>query len=280
MKSIFKKLTCFVATLMAVCGSVVSLTANTASADQALQGRYYDKPVASTRTAGDIETINFASIDNIYTQTPNRVPLYYHGTLENACGAIGGSIVVGYYDKYFQNLIPNYTNYYPATGKYRPQDSTYIPALIQDMYTAMQTNVVAPGVSESECLDGLETYVEGKGYSLSYTAVKPYGGTFSHTAYQNAINNGKPVILFCDTVQLVQASEYDTYNQIIVAKESQDHIIVGFGYQIYRYYDASGNNFRTDTYLAVATGWNVNNIGFVEINDDGWLDSGFAVNIY
>lgn len=280
MKSISKKLTCFVATLMAVCSGSFGLTANAASADQALEGRYYDKPVASTRAAGDIEIINFSTLDNIYIETPNRVPLYHVSSLENACGPIGGGIVVGYYDKYFQNLIPNYTNYYTATGKYRPQDSTYVPAMIQALYTEMQTNVVAPGVSESECLDGLQSYVEGKGYSLSYTAVKPYGGTFNHTAYQNAINNGQPVILFCDSVQLVQISEYDTYNRIGVAQESQDHIIVGFGYQIYRYYDVNGNNFRTDIYLTVATGWHLNDIGFVKINDDGWLDSGFAVDIY
>ena len=280
MKSIFKKLTCLVATLIAVCGSAISLTVNTASADQALEGRYYDKPVASTRAAGDVETINFASVDNIYIETPNRVPLYHNTTFENACGALGGAIIVGYYDKYFENLIPNYTSYYTATGRYRLQDSTHVPAMIQEMYTAMQTNVVAPGVSESECLDGLESYVEGKGYSLSYTAVKPYNGTFNHTAYQNAINNGQPVILFCDTVQLVIPFEYDTYHQIGVEQESQDHIIVGFGYQVYRYYDVNGNNFRTDIYLAVATGWNPNDIGFVKINDDGWLDSGFAVDIY
>lgn len=280
MKSILKKLTCFVAALMAVCGSAVSLTTNTASAEEALEGRYYDKPVVSTRAAGDLETINFARVDNIYIETPNRVPLYHNTTFENGCGAIGGAIIVGYYDKYFQNLIPNYTNYYTASGKYRSQDSTHVPAMIQSMYTLMQTNVVAPGVSESECLDGLEAYVEGKGYSISYTAVKPYNGTFNHTAYQNAINNGQPVILFCDSVKLEQVSEYDTYNQFGVEQESQDHIIVGFGYQIYRYYNASGNNFRTDIYLAVATGWNPNNIGFVKINDDGWLDSGFAVDIY
>lgn len=280
MKSIFKKLTCFIAALVAVCGNAVSLTTRTASADQALEGRYYDRPVASARTVGDVETINFTTIDNIYIQTPNRVPLYHNTTFENGCGAIGGAIVVGYYDKYFENLIPSYTSYYTATGKYRLQDSTHVPAMIQSLYVSMQTNVVAPGVSESECLDGLEAYVEGKGYSISYTAVKPYNGTFNHTAYQNAINNGQPVIMFCDTVQLVQASEYDTYNQIWVEQESQDHIVVGFGYQIYRYYNASGTNFRTDKYLAVATGWSPNNIGFIKINDDSWLDSAFAVDIY
>ena len=65
MKSISKKLTCFVAALTAVCSASFSLTANTAYADQALEGRYYDKPVASTRAAGDVETIYFSTIDNI-----------------------------------------------------------------------------------------------------------------------------------------------------------------------------------------------------------------------
>lgn len=280
MKSILKKLTCLVAAFTAVCGSAVCVTTNSASADQSLEGRYVDRTVVSTRAAGDYESIYFNTFDSYYIETPNRVPRYYSNTLENACGPIGGGIVVGYYDKYFENLIPNYTTYYTATGKYRPIDNVYVPAMLQEMYTLMQTNVVAPGVSESECLNGLQDYVEGKGYSLSYTAVKPYGGSFNHTAYQNAINNGQPVILFCDSVQLVQAFEHDGYHQIGVAQESQDHIIVGFGYQIYRYYDANGVNFRTDTYLGVASGWSPNNMGFVKINDEGWLDSAFAVDIY
>ena len=71
MKSILKKLTCLVAALTAVCGSAVSLTANTASADQALEGRYYDKPVVSTRAAGDVEIVNFANLFIKPVASPN-----------------------------------------------------------------------------------------------------------------------------------------------------------------------------------------------------------------
>lgn len=281
MKSILRKATCFFATLMAVSGGAFGITANTASADESLEGRYYDVPGVSTcASAGDIETITYASKEESYVGTPNNVPYYYNTNLDNACGPVGGSIVVGYYDKYFQNLIPNYTNYYTATGKYRPQDSTYVPALIQDMYTAMQTNVVAPGVSESECLDGLESYVEGKGYSISYSAVKPYGGSFSHTAFQTALNNGQPVLLFCDSVILCDIYIGDTKADIGIMQISQDHIMVGFGYQTVKYYDESNNNFRTDIFMMVASGWYPNDMGYIKINDDSWLDSAFAVDIY
>ena len=283
MKSTMKKSTCLVATLLLLVGSAFSAPTNVANAaaeEVSYEGRYYDVPSVSTRAAGDVETITFAQKDDQYIGLPNNVPYYYSNNLTNACGAVGGGIVVGYYDKYFQNLIPNYTNYYTATGKYRPQDSTYVPAMIQSMYTLMQTNVVAPGVSEQECLDGLEAYVEGKGYSISYTAVKPYGGSFNHTAYQNAINNGQPVILFCDSIVLVELDSGEMQDETIVMQESQDHIIVGFGYEVIKYYDVYNRNFRTDIYLKVASGWDPNKLGYIKINDESWLDSGFAVDIY
>ena len=281
MKSTFKKCFCSLAAVLTVFSGAFGMTANVASAEVSLEGRYYDVPGISTcASAGDLEKITFTRKEETYIGTPNNVPYYYSVTLENACGPIGGGIIVGYYDKYFQNLIPNYTNYYTATGKYRPQDSTYVPAMIQEMYTAMQTNVVAAGVSEAECLDGLEAYVEGKGYSLSYTTVKTLNGSFNHTAYQNAINNEQPVILFCDSIILCDYCPNETYDEVIVSQVSSDHIIVGFGYHTVRYYDENDYNFRTDIYLKVASGWDYNDMGYIKINEDGWLDSGYAVDVY
>ncbi len=279
-KSTIKKCACFVATLLLACGNAFVGTNSVVSAEVSLEGRYYDEPFISTYAAGDSYIVTFASKDDTYVGTPNNVPYYYNTTFDNGCGALGGTIIVGYFDKYRENLIPNYTTYYAATGKYRPQDSTYIPALIQSLYTAMQTNVVAPGVSEAECLNGLESYVVGKGYSISYTAIKPYNGTFNHAAYKNAVNNGQPVILFCDSVELLSADTGDTQDEFITSQLSQSHIVVGFGYRQIKYYDANNNNFRTDLYLKVASGWNPNNMGYIKINDESWLDSGYAVNIY
>ncbi len=286
MKSTFKKLTCFVAALLLVVGSSFGFTARYVSAETivseevSIEKRYYDAPVLSSRAAGDSEIITFATKDDTYIGTPNNVPYYYNYEFENACGAVAGGIIAGYYDKYFENLIPGYTNYYTATGKYRPQDSIHVPATIHSMYVAMRTNVAGPGVNSTECRNGLELYVEGQGYSVSYTTVKAYNGSFNHTAYQNAINNGQPVLLFCNAVELLLLDPGDNQDEAIVMQLSQDHIIVGYGYETIKYYDANNYNFRTDIYLKVASGWYVNNFGYIKINDDGWLDSAYAVDVY
>lgn len=281
MKSTMKKCTCFVAAALAVAFGGIGLTPKKASADEASERRYHDAPMISTcASAGDYEDIYFARKEVTYVGTPNNVPYYYSNTLSNACGAVAGGIVVGYYDKYFQELIPGYTNYYTATGKYRPQNDTYIVPMMAELYDLMQINVVAPGVSESECLDGLEAFVEEQGYSIDYTAVMPYGSSFDHEDYQDAVSAGEPVLLFCDSVTLCEIFIRDTNDRVSVSQVSQDHIVVGFGYQIVQYYDENDNNFRTDTYLKVASGWNPNNMGYLKINDDNWLDSAFAVDIY
>lgn len=290
MKSI-KTSTCIIAALLIVCGNTFATTKTTASADMVMdtaladivvEDRYYDAPIGGSRLApGESEIITFAWSDDTYIGLPNNVP-YYHNIegYDNSCGAIAGSIVVGYYDKYLQNLMPDYTNYYPATGKYRPQDSTHYPVLLQSMYTLMQTNVTGPGVTQTECMNGLEAYVEGKGYSIDYTAVKPLNGNFNDNIYKNAINNGQPVLLFCDAIELLSSDSGETQNEFMVSQVSQDHIMVGFGYRVIRYYDESDVNFRTDIYLKVASGWNPNDMGYIHLNDDSCLDSAYAVHIY
>lgn len=276
-----KKSTCFIVAALTVLLGGAGIVPKTASAEETTERRYHDESVISTRaSAGDYEDIYFARKETTYVGTPNNVPYYYNTTFSNGCGAIAGAVVVGYYNKYCPDLIPGYVNYNTTTGKYRPQDSTYISPVIQELYEDMQTNVVAPGVSESECLDGLEAYVERHGYSIDYTAVMPYGSSFDHADYQDAVSAGEPVLLFCDSVILCDLYVGDEYDTISVAQVSQAHIVVGFGYQTIKYYDENDNNFRTDTYLKVASGWDPNMMGYIQINDDDWLDSAFAVDIY
>ena len=280
MKTTLKKMISFTVTALTVFGASFGMMGNTAPVEEG-EKRYYDVVLPATcASAGDYEIITFARKEETYIETPNTVPYYFSPTLDNACGPVGGTIIVGYYDKYFENLIPDYTNYYPATGKYRPQNGDYICPVIEELYDLMQTNVVAPGVSEEECLDGLQAYVEGQGYSISYSTAKTLNGSFNHTAYQNAINNQQPVLLFCESVELYELFPNETQDRNIISQVSNNHIMVGFGYKTIKYYDENDNNFRTDTYLRVASGWDVNNRGYVKINSDSWLDTAYAVDIY
>lgn len=278
MKPILRRNTCFALAFLAACGTL-GMRVNAASADVS-EARYYDTyGVSPCADAGSVEKIEFSRREEtVYIYTPNNVPYYYNVSLTNACGAIGGGIVVGYYDKYFENLIPDYTPYYAASGKYKSMETTEVSSMIGELYTYMRTNVDDVGVSRTDCLNGLQAYVQDQGYSLSYTSVM--GTSFDHSAYQTAINNGEPVLLFCSSVELCDIYPSDTYDEIGVAQNSTNHIMVGFGYRQIKYYDENDTNFRTDTYLKVASGWAENSMGYVKINSDAWLNNAYAVDIY
>ena len=270
-----KKFVSFVAAVMAltvVSSSSVSILA-TAHAEG--EKRYYDAPPIAM-AATNQEVVTYTSVEQTSVRLTGGMPVYYTSTLTNACGPVAGSIVVGYYDKYIESLVPNYSTAY-ASGRFRMIDSTYIPNLIQNLYTAMRTNVDDVGVSESDCLNGLKSYVQGKGSSLIYTSLK--STTFNEAGFINAMSALEPVLLFCNSVTLydVYVTEEDT--GISQIGQSTNHIMVGGGYLKLKYYNGT-NNFRTDIFIEARTGWYTNSLGYVKLEDASWIDSAYRVSIY
>lgn len=247
-----------------------------AKADTLPTDRYYDYS-DGIALAAESETINYARRETITYELPYGVPTYSPASMENACGPVAGTIIVGYYDKYFENLIPNFTAYFAVNGRYRGMSTTYVVPVMQEIYTLMRTNVDDVGVSETDCLNGLETYVENKGLSLTYSSVR--SGSFIDSAYINAINNMQPVLIFAESLELYSLTCYDTYENINFLQSSQAHIVVGYGYITVRYYDSSDYNFRTDSYLMVSSGWTVNSRGFVKVNNSSWMNAAYAVDV-
>lgn len=279
MKSIFKKCICSIVAFATLFGGVMGVFSHKTSvarADTVSEMRYYDAPGVML-TSGTDETITYTRKEETEIIFPNAVPNYYTNTYDNACGPVAGANIVGYYDKYYEDLIPDYTAYYPANGRYRLIDGTYIPALIGDLYTLMRTNVVDVGVSESECLEGLQDYVEGKNRSITYTNIK--SGSFNMTAYKNAMSNQVPVILFCQSTDVVLIDTGEQQDEVLHLMSSSTHIVVGYGYREIKYYDTSNVNFRTDVYLRVATGWMTNASGYLKANSMSWLNSAYVVNV-
>lgn len=275
---IFKRLTLFCAAVFLVCCAVIGATV---AADVRADGsnenaRYYDAPGIMPYAGHETITYSRKEEENLYL--PYNVPYYYEINLENACGPVAGAIVVGYYNKAYSNLMNGYVNYYPATGKYKYQDKVYVPQLVSELYTLMRTNVDDVGVSRTDCLNGLKSYVNGKNLSITYTSIK--STSFNETAYRTAMTDQKPVLLFCNTVHLVDFSDDGSEMWVSDVQTSSDHIVIGCGIKVIKYYNANNVNFRTDKYLKVATGWTVNTVGFVNINSISWMDNAYVVNVY
>lgn len=270
-----KNLVSIVAALMALTVVCSSSGIVLAGADSTEEKRYYDVPPIATADA-ELETVYYTSVEQTVVRFTGGMPFYYTSDLTNACGPVAGSIIVGYYDKYIESLVPNYSTAY-ASGRFRGMDSTHIPALLQSLYTEMRTNVDDVGVSENDCLNGLKSYVEGKGSSLSYTSLK--GTSFNETGYINSMSALEPVLFFCNSVALCEVIIADDCTDIIQIAQSTNHIMAGSGYVKLEYYNGT-DNFRTDIFLEVRTGWYTGSVGYVKLEDASWIDSAYQVSIY
>ncbi|MDE5766150.1 MAG: hypothetical protein K2I17_03180 [Clostridia bacterium] len=227
------------------------------------------------------ETIEYGTrADDLY-ETINGMPEYIT-EITNSCGATAGANIIGFYDKYYEDLIPDYTAYYPATGNYRIPDNKYIPALINELYGLMK--ITSTGVSENNCLSGLRQYVQNHSHLISFGSVKS-SSKINETTYLNAINANKPVIIFAKSVEIVTyISKGTSYDSLCKMKISSNHVFVGYGYYRVKYYN-NGKLFRTDTYLEVATGLIGIETSFIRVSStevsvsQSWLVNAYSVTI-
>ncbi len=223
------------------------------------------------------ETVNYTNRVPVPVNLANAVPFYTQdGSLSNACGAVAGSIVVGYYDKYYEDLIPDYKAYL-SNGNYKPNDRVYIPQVMKELYTLMRTNVDDVGVSKSDCINGLKAYVQGKNRNLSYTDVKNVNKV-DENALLNAINAKKPVLLFCDKLDVYTFNYSDNVETITCTnKVSAGHVAVAYGLYTIKYYNGA-NLFRTDKYIMISTGLS-RSVEYLKLDATDWCDGAYAVAV-
>lgn len=239
------------------------------------QDRYADAPFLSSYAD---EYVYFTSKDDSDAATtaggaPQYSQLNEHS---NACGAVAGAEIVAFYDKYYSNLIPNWVSYYAASGKYRMQDATYVPALMRDLYTRMRTNVDDVGVSEEEFKSGLQSYINAQGYGVSYQNVAS-SGSVDYDACKAAVQNNKVIALLVRAGNVYTIQDSGSYALITPTNIAGLHIMVAYGYKTITYYNASGA-FRTDRYLVVATGYNSPKFAYYKIDSQN-LNAAYIVSI-
>lgn len=193
--------------------------------------------------------------------------------MQNGCGAVAGAITVGFYDKYYGNLIPDWDSYY-STGTYRMQNGTYVKTLLFDLYERMQTNVVAPGVNETEFKNGLKSYVEDHGYNLEYTSLGT-GSNFNYAAFKTAVNNNQVSVLFVQPSNIYLLADHENEDIITTGSISGNHIMVAYGYYEVKY--TLSNGTRTDKYLHVATGLSGTSSAFYKVGS--YVNAAYKVAI-
>lgn len=191
----------------------------------------------------------------------------YYGSPGTVCASIAGGVVIGYYDRFKENLIPDYQVYtlFGSRIIYKAATQTILD-LIDDLYVLMGGEVEHLGVTFSEYQYGMNTYIAGRGHTYSTNSVFSYGN-FDFNKYKAAVESNKPVALFLDNFAI--RDYIDTNGDTDTIKSdfsSTPHVVVGCGYEQYKYYNAAGVEIDNRIYLKVATSLPTYQISYININ--------------
>lgn len=277
--------------VVALCSTFFGFKSSVASAttdEKTEEVIYYGDNVygeAVGSATSDLEIFDYATKNEtpVYYCNPS-FPSYYNTNLSltNACANVAGANIIGYFDRYFENLIPAC-----VPGFYRQTAYIYYPILmnkkqrqdvIDTLYIDMMTNNPNPGTSQLGYIVGLEAYITRTGRSLSAETVMT-NGKFDFNKAIKQLSAGKPITLYMQGYNTVTVTDYGTQLRIDKALYNSNHIMIAYGCQKVDYYNANGSLIKSKIYLNVSPGM----MGAADtyiVDNNGILDDAEAMNIF
>lgn len=223
------------------------------------------------------ETISYARKETAEYSIKGDLPNYTMIPDETICANIAGAILMGYYDRFNENLVPNYKTYNKIGSiiKYKPQKSE-IDAVIKELYGLMRTDQEVEGTTFNGFQNGMKTYAQAHGSSYISEDI----GNLNFSKYKSAVESDTPVALFVLEYSLLDGCNSANNTDIITsAKNNSAHVVVGCGYKIDTYYNASGSVIAQRTYLYVASGLEGYNIKYLCLDGKSGIERAVSVKL-
>lgn len=236
----------------------------------------------SARGGNKIETIS-ERIDYAYKVvdeycSPNNVPGYLS---DYTCGVTAGGVAIGYYDKMYDELIPNHTGRI-FMGQYLwATQGKEMQSVYDSLYTAM--NSTSEGVTINGYLNGMKSYVSSRGRTASFTSAMSGASQMNFQQYKTALQSGKLLTVFLEGFSVLDFDlfrTYTNYDTIVIDISRGAHIMLAYGYLDVSYYNANNQCFRRDSYLRVSTGFSIPTLALVKLNQYCVIDDGYVTEIY
>ncbi len=230
--------------------------------------------------------------EEIFYDSKDEQEFYINGSLPkysdtnqnpNSCANVAGSIVLGYYDKTYNELIPNFSSARIIKDRilYATQ-GVEVQNTIDSLYKKMKTNTVGNGTTANGFKDGLKDYVNEKGLSITYSSVVK-NEELDVQKYEQSILEEKPVVLFVSKYTLIDFSGIETTSgKDIYTKQlyGGDHVLVAYGVRKIQYFDDEGNKLNDRIFLRVATGYKQGSLGYILLDSRTRLVEGYEIEIF
>ncbi len=232
----------------------------------------YDESVSRAASTENV-TINYSTRTISETRSlAYRYPCYEYSPAYGSCAAIAGANVIGFYDRYDENLIPNHQSGSPIgnTYAYSLEDEA-VKKVIVELYKYMGTTT--SGTTEQKFKDGMEDFCKDKGHSITFSSCMQ-GDAISYSKAKSYLDANQPVILFLSSYNVGTITQSTNYDKIEYYVSDVAHIMIAFGYRTYVY-----NGSSTYQYLNVASGVSGYASGLFNINYKTKINNALAVNI-
>lgn len=258
---------------------------------------FFAPQAANVAFADGIEELSYRGASGLVTTTDtfsystkttesyfinSSVPAYYDTTGRTyMCAPIASANIIGFYDRYFPDLVPDIATGYARGTRYTyytmARYETQLQSLIDDLATRMGTD--SSGTTLYEFETGMTSYVTSKNLNVTYIDVT--------TAQTNALNlenaiaqlkNGNPIAFFTSGVNFTTFTDSGSSVTMTIKSSSDNHVFVAYGYQKVVYYDASGNTVRECISFQASSGES-GLTGYYVLNLNGKINAAKAVHL-
>ncbi len=272
----------FISLVLAFMCTIGTLPITANNADKAI---YYGDGYNGAIMAGtESETITYAWKDETEYVIKGGLPLYYNtGSHTKTCANVAGAIVLGYYDKTYDDLIPNFTSARVIRDRilYNVQTDA-VQAVIDSLYVKMDTDSTSGGTTITGFKNGLKSYINEKGKDVTYS-VTGQNSQLNKTAFIQSIQNNRPVALFVSKYTLIPIMNFSvssTEDKLNKTKFEGNHALVSYGLKEVNYYNSNGSLKRQLTLLMVATGFCQEPLCYIELNSNSGMIESYQINVY
>lgn len=224
-------------------------------------------------------TYNYKSKEKSEYKMALEVPQCTSSPYVGACACIAGANIIAFYDRYFEDLIPNSTpgHYLSETGYIYYGETSSMTNVVVQLYADMGTT--SSGTSEEQFKSGMQTFCNRLGYNVTFTSLMS-DGELNYISLKNYVRTYyQPVALFLSGFNVAGMIEEDGKDSLGYYYSSENHIMVGFGFRQITYTYILGIK-ETVRFVYVASGESVNSSGYFNINFKTKINSAYAVKIY
>ena len=223
-------------------------------------------------------TVSYDYVNEDPYVNPYEAPIFKNSYV-GACAVDSGGNALVYYDRIYDDLVPDYKhNYLWGKFTYGTQNAG-INNMFASLYQLMGTNdqgTTIPGFKS-----GLDAYVSGRGRTLTLTGAtgSHYGVDIDYLKQQ--LKQEKMAVVFLNNFSIVNLGfiRGDKVDTITYNLYNGYHTVLVYGYRDIYYYDAAGNVIERDTYLMASTGFVNATLAYIYMDDYGTIDDAYIVDI-